>query len=316
MTMDDKLLNFITVAIQICYPKIYRMLSKKPGFTSWDAEFAQKMGVKSIPENEDHNAIQWEEIIEHICQPDAFLSQHQDDIVLLLNLIIEILSKTNKSSQENLAANMKRILDKSSVTGVDADFKAEDLDKKDLIGKIHRNIWDYVNEKRPEIPNMQLKRNTGNGGIYIWLNDKDYLDIVFTPSVNRKNQIALRLWMDFHIARPERMKGMSFDEIMQDATISQTLEALDAVIKPLLDKNTWYFHGRTYEGNKTYFPSYIDELRFIHSNGWMDGDITNNPQFWIDLDKPSYFEDKQIIATIGDMLIANYDFRKALQDFK
>lgn len=316
MTMDDKLLNFITVAIQICYPKIYRMLSKKPGFTSWDAEFAQKMGVKSIPENEDHNAIQWEEIIEHICQPDAFLSQHQDDIVLLLNLIIEILSKTNKSSQENLAANMKRILDKSSVTGVDADFKAEDLDKKDLIGKIHRNIWDYVNEKHPEIPNMQLKRNTGNGGIYIWLNDKDYLDIVFTPSVNRKNQIALRLWMDFHIARPERMKGMSFDEIMQDATISQTLEALDAVIKPLLDKNTWYFHGRTYEGNKTYFPSYIDELRFIHSNGWMDGDITNNPQFWIDLDKPSYFEDKQIIATIGDMLIANYDFRKALQDFK
>jgi hypothetical protein len=35
-----------------------------------------------------------------------------------------------------------------------------------------------------------------------------------------------------------------------------------------------------------------------------------------DLDKPSLFEDKQIVATIGDMLIANYDFRKAMENFK
>lgn len=316
MTMDEKQLNFIAVAMQICYPKIYRMLSKKSDFTSWDMDFAQKMGIKLIVDADEHKAVQWEEVVEAACQPDAYLSQHQDDILLLLNLIIEILSKTNNASNENLSAIMKKILDKSSVTGVDTDFKAEDLDKKDLIGKIHRNVIEYIKKKRPEINRWQLKRNTGNGGIYIWYNDADYLDVTFTPSINQKNQIALRLWMHFHTLRPERMKGMSFNDIIQDSTVSKALEALDSVIRPLLDKNTWYFKGRTYEGNKTYFASYSEELRFIHENGWMDGDIFNNPQFWINLDRPSLFEDKQIVATIGDMLIANYDFRKAMENFK
>lgn len=315
MTMDDKQLNFIAVAIQICYPKIYRMLSQKPGFTNWDADFATKMGVKYHPMDENKGS-QWEEILDAACQSDAYLSKHQDDITHLFNLIIEILAKTNQASEENLAATLKRILDKSSVTGVDTDFKAEELDKKDLIGKLHRNVAAYLKEKRPNIGHIQLKRNTGNGGIYIYYNDNDYLDVTFTPSINRKNQIALRLWMHFHIPRPKHMIGMSFDEIMQDPVVSSAVNALDAVISPLLHKDTWYFHGRTYEGCKTYFPTYIEELRFIHKKGWMDGDITDNPQFWIDLDKPSYFEDKQIIATIGDMLLANYDFRIAMQNLK
>lgn len=315
MTMDEKQLNFIVVALQICYPKIYRMLSKKTDFTSWGMDFAQKMGIKLNIDTDESKTVQWEEVVEASCQPDAYLSQHQDDILLLLNLIIEILSKTNNASNENLSSIMKHILDKSSVTGVDTDFKAEDLDKKDLIGKIHRNVTEYIKKKRPEISRWQLKRNTGNGGIYIWYNDSDCLDVTFTPSVNQKNQIALRLWMHFYTPRPDRMKGMSFSDIIQDPTVSKALEALDSVIRPLL-KNTYYFKGRTYEGNKTYFPSYSEELKFIHDNGWMDGDIFNNPQFWIVLDKPSLFEDKQIVATIGDMLIANYDFRKAMENFK
>lgn len=315
MTMDEKQLNFIVVALQICYPKIYRMLSKKTDFTSWGMDFAQKMGIKLNIDTDESKTVQWEEVVEASCQPDAYLSQHQDDILLLLNLIIEILSKTNNASNENLSSIMKHILDKSSVTGVDTDFKAEDLDKKDLIGKIHRNVTEYIKKKRPEISRWQLKRNTGNGGIYIWYNDSDCLDVTFTPSVNQKNQIALRLWMHFYTPRPDRMKVMSFSDIIQDPTVSKALEALDSVIRPLL-KNTYYFKGRTYEGNKTYFPSYSEELKFIHDNGWMDGDIFNNPQFWIVLDKPSLFEDKQIVATIGDMLIANYDFRKAMENFK
>jgi len=316
MSMEDKQLNFIAVAIQICYPKIYRMLSQKPGFTTWDVDFALKMGIKYHPENGEDKGSQWEDIVDAACQSDAYLSKHQDDIVQLLSLVIDILSKTNQASEENLSNYMKKILDKSSITGVDTDFKAEELDKKDLIGKIHRNLYAYIKEKRPEIEHIQLKRNTGNGGIYIYYNDTDYIDVTITPSVNRKNQIALRLWMHFYWPRPERMKGLTFDEIMQDSTVAEAINSLDAVITPLLHKDTWYFHGRTYDGNKTYFPSYVEELRYIHQNGWMDGDITNNPQFWIDLDKPSFFEDKQIVATIGNLILANYDFRKAMQELR
>jgi hypothetical protein len=35
-----------------------------------------------------------------------------------------------------------------------------------------------------------------------------------------------------------------------------------------------------------------------------------------ELKQPSYFEDKQIISTIGDLIIANYDFRKSLAEWR
>lgn len=316
MSLNDKVLNFIVVAIQITYPRIYRMLANKASFTSWDAEFAIKMGITFNKSEGNDSKDQWEEILEAACAPDSFLTQHLDDIEQLLNLIIDILGKTNQSDKTTLGKKMEQILDKTSATGVDSGFKTEDLDKKDLIGKLHRNVVEYINKKRPDISHMQLKRNTGNGGIYIWYDKDDWFDVTFTPSINSKKQIALRLWLDFHIARPERLVGLTFDEIMEDQAIREPLQKLDSVLARMLGNNTWFFNGRTYENNETYFPTYIEELRFIHNKGWMSGDITNNPQYWIDLEKPSHFEDKQIIATIGDVLIANYEFRKAMKDWK
>ena len=182
--------------------------------------------------------------------------------------------------------------------------------------KLHRNVMERIKEKRPDISSWQLKRNTGNGGVYFWVDDDTCFDVTFTPSFNKqKKTIALRLWLDFYVGRPERLAGKTFDELMLEPVFADSLNRLDAVLAPLL-KDTWYFNGRTYEGNATYFPSYIDELRYIHDCGWMSGDITNNPQFWIDLEKPSYFEEYEVVDTIADVLIANYDFRKAMKGFK
>lgn len=316
-TLDDKILNFITVSIQICYPKIYRMLSRNPGFTGWNLEFAQKMGIKVDIDSEDNESgNQWEDILEAACAPDAYLTQHLNDISMLLNLIIDILAKTNQAGAQQLGIKMKEIMDKSSVTGINADFNAEDFDKKSLIQKLHKNVMERIHQLRPDIDKWQLKRNTGNGGVYFWIDDDTCFDVTFTPSVNSNKQIALRLWLDFHVSRTERLIGKSFDELMQETVIADSLDKLDSVLAPLLSKKTWFFNGRTYEGNATYFPSYIDELRYIHGNGWMSADITNNPQFWIDLEKPSHFEEDKIVDTIARVLIANYDFRKAMKDFK
>lgn len=315
-TLNDKLLNLITVSMQICYPKIYRMLSRNPGFTGWDVDFAQKMGIKfEIDSEHKVSGNQWEDILEAACEPDAYLMQHLNDIIKLLNLMIEILGKTNQDGVQQLGDKMREIMDKSSVTGLNAEFKVEDFDKKSLIQKLHKNVMERIHEKRPDIDRWQFKRNTGNGGVKFWLDDVICLDITFTPSVNSKKQIALRLWLDFNVKRPERLNGKSFDELMQEPAIADNLNKLDSVLAPLLSK-AWFFNGRTYEGNSTYFPSYIDELRYIHNSGWMSCDITNNPQFWIDLEKPSHFEEDKIVDTIANVLIANYDFRKAMKDFK
>lgn len=315
-TLDDKLLSLITVSIQICYPKIYRMLSRNPGFTGWDMEFAKKMGINVDADCADNESgTQWEDILEAACAPDAYLTQHLNDITLLLDLITDILGKTNQTGIQQLGKKMKEIMDKSSVTGINAEFKAEDFDKKSLIQKLHKNVMEHIHELRPDIYKWQLKKNTGNGGVYFWIDDNTSFDVTFSPSVNSNKQIALRLWLDFHVSRPERLKGKSFDELMMEGVIAENLNKLDDVLAPLLTK-TWFFTGRIYEGNETYFPSYIDELRYIHSKGWMQGDITNNPQFWIELEKPSHFEEEKIVDTLARVLIANYDFRKAMKDFK
>lgn len=311
-TMDEKLLNFIIVAIQICYPRIYRLLVHKPAFTSWDKAFAHKEGIVVKSEGE---TTEWGDVLEAACSIDKYLTQHIPDITNLFSMIIEILGRSNITTPETIGMKLKQILDKSSVTGLNANVNAEDFDKKDLIYKLHANVLERMKQLRPDIPRYQLKRNTGNGGIYIWYDEDAYFDVTFTPAINSKNQIALRLWLDFHIARPERMNGMRFDELMQDAQLASSLKSLDSVLTPLL-KSAWYFNGRTYDGHSSYFSSFEDELRYIHEMGWMSGDITNNPQYWIDLDKPSHFEERQIIDTVAKVLIANYDFRKSMKDWK
>lgn len=312
-TMDEKLLNIIIVAIQICYPQIYRLLIHKPAFTAWDYEYAHKEGI--IINVEEEATPEWGDILEAACAVDKYLTQHIADISNLFSMIIEILGRSDISTPESIGMKLKQILDKSSVTGVNTGVNAEDFDKKDLIYKLHRNVVERINQLRPDITHYKLKNNTGNGGIYIWLDDEACFDVTFTPAINSKNQIALRLWLDFNIPRPERMKGMSFDELMQDEQLSSSITALDSVLAPLL-KSAWYFEGLTYDGQTSYFSSFIDELRYIHREGWMSGDITNNPQFWINLPKPSHFEDSKIIDTIASLLVANYDFRKSMKNWK
>lgn len=312
-TMDEKLLNIIIVAIQICYPQIYRLLVHKPAFTSWDKTFAHKEGI--ILNVEEEATPEWGDILEAACAVDKYLTQHIADITNLFSMIIEILGRSDISTPESIGMKLKQILDKSSVTGVNAGVNVEDFDKKDLIYKLHANVVERIKQLRPDITHYKLKNNTGNGGIYIWLDDEASFDVTFTPAINSKNKISLRLWLDFNISRPERMKGLSFDEIMQDEQLSSSLTALDSVLAPLL-KSAWYFEGLTYDGQTTYFPSFVDELRYIHKKGWMSGDITNNPQFWINLQKPSHFEDSKIVDTIASLLIANYDFRKSMRNWK
>lgn len=313
VTMDEKLLNFIVVAIQICYPQIYRLLVHRPAFMSWDKEFANKEGISLTSDNPEFKG--WDDVLEAACSTDKYLTQHIPDIMALFSMIIEIMGRSNDATSEAIGLKLKQVLDKSSVTGVNANFKAEDFDKKDLIYKLHDNVVKRIGELRPDITRYQLKRNTGNGGIYIWFDDNAYFDVTFTPMINSKNGIALRLWLDLHIARPEWMTDMSFDELLADERVSSSLAAFDSVLQPLLAKE-WYFEGRTYDGQSSYFASFTDKLRYIHKMGWMSGDITNNPQYWINLNKPSHFEDRKVIDTIANILIANYDFRKSLKDLK
>lgn len=317
MMQESKLLHLIIVSIQISYPKIYRMLSMNPDFTGWGEESAQKMGIRlDISHEEDEPDIQWEDVLKAACMPDAYLEQHLADITLLLNLITDVCREKDGTAQP-LGKKMKEIMDKSSVTGINAEFKTGTIDKRNLIQNLSNNVADRIREKRPDVNIFKQKKSTAdgaNGGIKFQVNDITYPDVAFTL-VNSENGISLRLWLDLNVKRPGRLVGKTFDELIQEQEIAENLRRLDEVLATLL-RDKGFFKGRIYENNTSYFLSYIDELRHIHNKGGMSADITNNPYFWIDLDKPSRFEDDDIVETIADVLIANYDFRYAMKDFK
>lgn len=302
VSVDDKLLNFVVVSIQICYPKIYRMLSARPAFTVWDSSFAQRMGISTsdimdkVSKDQD-TELQWEDILEAVCEPDPYLWQRRDDISRLLHMVLTILSPCGQPAPESLGEKMKEILDKSSVTGINADFRTEDFDKEVRQGVtdiLHNNIKNVIDAKCPDIckerrnkkSGIKLKRNTGNGGLYVRSADGKHneIELTLTWSVNPDTKkVRLSLSVDPYFDNPGFFQGKTFHEGNIEPWMSESIEQLDNSLNRL----------------KT-------------NNGWLLGDMGEDGGLYIELDKPSYFEDMKVADTIADVLIAYYDFRKSM----
>lgn len=308
-SMAEKQLNFIIVAIQICYPKIYKMLVKRPDFTSWNPDFAANMGIMVESDEADNTESDWEEILERACNSDPYLTQHFNDISSLLDLILSISSDNSADEAEDLGSQLRHVLDKSSVTGISSDTQAENLDRKALIEKLHQNIIAGIQKLRPEIDEIKRKKNTGNGGLYIRYGRKKDLEVTFSPSLLSDNKICLKITLNLLIPRTQELKAASFEEILVREGFADALAQFDSVIAPMLRDN-WFFEGKTYDGQKSCFKSYEEELRHIHACGEAKKIITNSPQYYINLAKVSHFEEPQIIDAIARLLIAALDFRK------
>lgn len=169
---EAKIINFAIIAIQVCYPKIYRMLTLQPDFPKWGESVLRRMNL-SVEKNDDDSEVQWEEVRDAMIGSDPYMVQHQSDITQLLELIR---NTANKKDPENFEKNIRKILDKSSVTGIGSEISAEELDRQSLIRKLHENVISKIKSLRPEI-NIRTKRNTGNGGFYLEMGKRDPMSI-------------------------------------------------------------------------------------------------------------------------------------------
>ncbi|MDE5688355.1 MAG: KAP family NTPase [Paramuribaculum sp.] len=307
----DKLLNFIVVAIQICYSRIYSLLVKKPNFTEWNREFASREGIDAAIDDEDAD---WKDILEAACTADKYLNLRHLDILKLFSMIIDIVSQSGGNINENINARLKDILDKAAVTGVSANVKVADFDKKAFIQKLYDNVGRRIRQLRPDIEDIKVKNNTGNGGFKFRDENNRGYDIRFIPSYEPDNTVTLTIEMSTKITRSEDMLNKALDDLLENNQLTNALSELDAKISPLLQKLS--FFESKHSNDDLWFTSYSEELRYMHEKGFMSGDVTHDAVYRLKLQKASDFEDGRVVDAIADVVIANYDFRKTMSTYR
>lgn len=308
---EGRIVTFAIVAIQVCYSKIYRMLALMPNFMKWDNTLAARLNIQTEHKEKEQEQ-DWEEILEAVCQSDQYLSQHFNDIRFLLFLIKDTLKDYEIVEKDVFEEKIRSVIDKSSVTGISEPSAETEIDQKRLIAHLHENVYKRILQKRPDIQQIKCKNNTGNGGFFLPLPDgKEKVEIIIRPRI-APGTISCELLLSTQIRRPDKMIGKSWDDMLMNETVNAALSSFDHAISPLL-QNLYYFEGHTYPETKmgTYFKSFTAEQAYRCGQGWHPDHICQNVSYWIKLSKEILFEDRAVVGTIADVVIATYDLRKA-----
>jgi len=161
---DDALIDFFLFAligIQISYPKVFRLISRSPDFTSWDMQFASQIGVDEISVPDENNELTdepWEQILWCYCQNDPFLKSRTENILKALNIL-----KRDIGNDSSISSIMDKSMKFASMTSVD-----DDIEAKDQIGKYKRTIHEDING--------YLQTLTARGVDSEYLNFMDFLN--------------------------------------------------------------------------------------------------------------------------------------------
>lgn len=280
-----------------------------PNLNNWDENIAAKFNI-DITLQEDEK-IEWESILEAATSSDSYLSQHHNDLRNLLLIIQNAVSDNGALDVDKSEENLRSLIDKSSVTGLNEPISQGELNHKRLIDMIHHRVFEKIKNKRPEITRIQIKRNTGNGGFYLYLDDENSLEVILRPTFNANhNKVVLEIKLATWTRRTPEMMGKPLAELLENPIVKKMYERMDKVLKPLL-QNTYYFEGRTYpeSGLGTYFKSFTEEHAHRDKHGWMPIHITQEVVYWINLANESLFSDNAIIETLTDSILAAYDLR-------
>lgn len=162
---EEKLITLAMVCIQITYQHIYNLIAERPNFPEWNAEFAQKLKLEKLTqdqENEIDNLEEfdedWEKILFRACIKDPFLSRMVFKISVLMNTIKDILD----NSEQTVGEVLNNILEYSSVTNVESKEQTErNINTSQILNSIHRKLHPLLvkNRKRPfNRPNKKGKR--------------------------------------------------------------------------------------------------------------------------------------------------------------
>ncbi|MDE6116262.1 MAG: KAP family NTPase [Duncaniella sp.] len=313
-----KIVNFAVVAIQVCYPKIYRMLAYQPDFLKWDADMASRMNIR-IPEtvsndDDDDSADEYEVILDAVCETDPYLSQRRRDINKLFKLVQQTLALTESHDDSGLdfGEQMRKITDKSSVTGINTDLGTIEFNSAEFVKKLQSNVMKRVEALRPDIKKWDFRKVFKfNGGIKFRKNSKLWRETVVKFETGQENNVTrCDIVLDLSLNKPERMRGLTDEEIFSDEKFGSLLSRLDETIGSAMKH--WFVKGPHVDDAT--FDNYSEYLRFLYDHDWADGKLSVDAKYNISFDRASKFEQPEVIDLIAELVIANYDFQTAAGD--
>jgi hypothetical protein len=124
--LDERVIEFALVCIQVAYPVIYGFILKEPDFTTWDEQFSleilknKKIDTSDLENLKDRVEFDedWEQNLWKLCQINSFLKQNIYQLSKLLNFIRDNIPKDKNEAMEEV---LNKLLSMSSVTSVSTD---------------------------------------------------------------------------------------------------------------------------------------------------------------------------------------------------
>ena len=160
--LNEKLVCFCLVSLQIAYPVFYNLLLSKPLFTRWDEEFAGKRGYRMLTQDEknylkDYEEFdeEWERFIFRACQSSSYLKARSNSISSIFNILRGVILSTvqkvaaederegalQKQEEELMEKAIRNGLGMASVTGLKS---SDDQEEKNTYNRIrYESVEDF-----------------------------------------------------------------------------------------------------------------------------------------------------------------------------
>lgn len=316
-----RFINYVVLSIQVQYPKISKMLSIEPDFTSWDTGIVKKMNAStlSVEQNEllrnySESDEPWELALYAVCSNDPYLKGRFLEISTLLNLLrseicdqIEILYPNHQDGEAlTIGEIMRDAVQMSSVTSFNADDNApltlDDNAWSNMVYKFHDMISAKVRKEHPEW-NFKTRRNTGNGGVNFFEPIK--LQLPFYKALSPDNHMNMEFqiwngnwWMN-ELKSEEFSQLDSREAVISNEKIQNLFGDVEAYMTRLQQKYDWIKWQGLIDYHKN--PANFEEGLAIRAP-WFTFSFTNLESFI----------DKDNVSIMSEIIVRMVEFEISL----
>lgn len=228
--IGDDFMLFVLLGIQISYPKIFRALTQKNNFTTWDKSYGSKLGLNLEEINSkiiifgDSKLLdeEWEKIAWGICQTDSYLKSRAFSVIELLNLVrstyaeslevelenaIAFASITNVDDSNESKFSTQKIGNRTIFKGIEsklAQLESENFSQKAILN--YTQFWQVLNNKSASNEKYRISfAKTGTSYNDDSKTGRGKQQLIYTSNPYKRSD-GLEIWIKSNVGNVKEIK--------------------------------------------------------------------------------------------------------------